>query len=79
MVTRPKLEMSLAQVAFEGAREAGSDEKSPQNFRMAEIYYLKARASYKKKYFSKAKEYADLSRRYSEKAELDSLLISNFK
>ena len=67
--TRPKLEMSLAQVAFMAAKEAQADIKAPGLFRKAEYYYLKAKSSYKRKYFNKAQQYALLSKKYSEKAE----------
>lgn len=71
--TRPKLEMSLAAAAFMAAKEAKADEKSPEEFRKAEIYYLKAKSSYKRKYFNKAKQYAILSRNFSEKAEFTAI------
>lgn len=67
--TRPKQEMSLAQAAFLAAKEAKSEIHAPQLFRKAEIYYLKAKSAYKRKYFNKAKQYATLSKRFSEKAE----------
>ena len=67
--TRPKLEMSLAQVAFMAAKEAQADVKAPGLFRKAEYYYLKAKSSYKRKYFNKAQQYALLSKKYSERAE----------
>ena len=67
--TRPKLEMRLAQTAFLAAKEAKSQTLAPGLFRKAEFYYLKAKSSYKRKYFNKAKQYAVLSQRFSEKAE----------
>ena len=67
--TRPKLEMSLAQTAFMAAKEAQADIKAPGLFRKAEYYYLKAKSSYKRKYFNKAQQYALLSKKYSERAE----------
>ncbi len=66
---RPKLEMTYAQMAFMAAREAEADKKSPTLFRKAEFYYLKAKSAYKRKYFNKAKQYAILSKNYSERAE----------
>ncbi len=69
--TRPKVEMSLAQAAFMAAKESGADVKSSTLFRKAEDYYLKAKSAYRRKYFNKAKEYALLSKQYSEKAEYD--------
>lgn len=67
--TRPKLEMSLAQAAFLAAKEVKADAKAPGLFRKAEFYYLKAKSSYRRKYFNKAKQYAILSQKFSEKAE----------
>jgi len=67
--TRPKLEMRLAQTAFISARDAKAQTLAPGLFRKAEFYYLKAKSSYKRKYFNKAKQYAVLSKRFSEKAE----------
>ncbi len=67
--TRPKLEMSIAQTAFLAAREAQADIKAPGLYRKAEYYYLKAKSSYKRKYFNKAQQYALLSKKYSERAE----------
>jgi hypothetical protein len=67
--TRPKIEMSLAQSAFIAAKEAGADVHASNLFRNAEDNYLKAKSAYRRKYFNKAKEYALLSKQYSEKAE----------
>ncbi len=67
--TRPKMEMSVAQAAFLAAKEAGADSKAPGVYRKAEFYYLKAKSAYKRKYFNKALQYANLSKKYSERAE----------
>jgi stalled ribosome alternative rescue factor ArfA len=67
--TRPKVEMSLAQAAFLAAKEAGADVHASNLFRQAEDYYLKAKSSYRRKYFNKAKEYALMSKKFSEQAE----------
>ena len=67
--TRPKVEMSLAQAAFLAAKESGADVHASSLFRNAEDYYLKAKSAYRRKYFTKAKEYALLSKKYSEQAE----------
>ncbi|MFW5887813.1 MAG: DUF4398 domain-containing protein [Bacteriovoracia bacterium] len=71
--TRPELEMSLAAAAFMAAREAKADVMSPNLYRKAEVLFLKAKSSYRKKYFNKAKEYAILSKRYAEKAEFKAI------
>ena len=65
--TRPKLEMSMAQTAFMAAKDAQADVKAPGLYRKAEYYYLKAKSSYKRKYFNKAQQYALLSKKYSER------------
>lgn len=67
--TRPKLEMSLAQAAFLAAKKAKADIHAAEDFGKAEKYYIKAKSSYKRKYFNKAKQYATLSQKFSEKAE----------
>jgi len=67
--TRPKLEMRLAQTAFLAAKESKAQTLAPGLFRKAEFYYLKAKSSYKRKYFNKAKQYAILSQKFAEKAE----------
>jgi hypothetical protein len=67
--SRPKYEMSLAQSAFVAAKAAKADEKSKTNFRKAELYYLKAKSAYRRKYFNKALQYAELSKKFSELAE----------
>ncbi len=67
--TRPKLEMAIAQTAFLSAKTANAQTLAPGLFRKAEFYYLKAKSSYRRKYFNKAKQYAVLSKKFSEQAE----------
>lgn len=67
--TRPKLEMSLAAASYLAAKQAKADIHSADLFRKAELYYLKAKSAYKRKYFNKAKSYATLCKKFSEKAE----------
>ena len=71
--TRPKLEMVMAQTAFVAARDATAQTLSPELFRRAEFYYLKAKSSYRQKAFNKAKQYALLSRQFAERAEYASI------
>lgn len=71
--TRPKIEMSYAQAAFIAAKEAGADVHASSLYRKAEDYYLKAKSAYRRKYFNKAKEYAVLSKKYSEQAEYSAI------
>ena len=66
---KPKLEMSLAAEAFVAAKKANAASLAPHRFRKAEFYYLKAKSSYKRKYFNKAKQYAIMSLKLSEEAE----------
>ena len=67
--TRPKLEMALAQTAFLAAKDSNAMTLAPGLYRKAEYYYLKAKSSYRRKYFNKAKQYAVLSKKFSEQAE----------
>ncbi len=67
--TRPKLEMVMAQTAYMAARQANAQGLAPEFFRRAEFYYLKAKTTYRQKFFNKAKQYALLSRQFAERAE----------
>lgn len=71
--TRPKLEMSLAAEALIAAKYTKSDQIVPAIYRKAEFYYLKAKSSYRRKYFNKAQQYAILSKKFSEKAEYEAI------
>ena len=71
--TRPKLEMNFAAEAISAARKANAEIISSTLYRKAEFYYLRAKASYRRKNFSKAKQYALLSTKFSEKAEFDAI------
>ena len=71
ITTRPKKEMSFAAAAFKAAKTAKAQTISPSLYRKAEYYYLRAKASYRRKYFDKAKQYAELSIKFSELAEFD--------
>lgn len=69
--TRPKQEMSYAQSAFLAAKEAKAEVHASSLYRKAELYYLKAKSAYRRKYFAKAKSYAELSQKFSEQAEFE--------
>ena len=69
-VTRPTKEMSFAASAFIAAKSAQAQKHSPNLYRKAEFYYLKAKSAYKRKYFNKAKQYARLCQKFAEKAEV---------
>lgn len=71
--TRPKLEMSYAQAAFLAAKQAKAEVYASSLYRKAEIYYLKAKSAYRRKYFNKAKSYATLCQKFSEQAEFESI------
>ena len=71
--TRPKLDMSYAQAAFLAAKEAKAEIYSSNTFRKAEIYYLKAKSAYRRKYFNKAKSYALLCKKFAEQAEYEAV------
>jgi hypothetical protein len=71
--TRPKQEMSYAQAAFLAAKEAKAEIYASSTFRKAEIYYLKAKSAYRRKYFNKAKSYAELCQKFSEQAEYEAI------
>ena len=71
--TRPKLEMNIAAEAISAARKSNSPILSSALYRKAEFYYLRAKASYRRKNFSKAKQYALLSKKFSEEAEFDAI------
>ena len=72
-MSRPKMEMELASTAFLAAKEVNGSILSPNNFRKAEVFFLKAKSAYKKKYFAQAKKYALLSKEYSELAEYEAI------
>ena len=65
--------MSFAAEAISAARKANAPILSSTLYRKAEFYYLRAKASYLRKNFSKAKQYAVLSKRFSEEAEFDAI------
>ena len=67
--TRPKLEMSLAASAFIAAKSAKAETLASGPYRKAEYYFLKAKSAYRRKYFNKAKQYANISQQFSEQAE----------
>ena len=62
--------MSLAAAAFLAAKNAKAQTLAPGLYRKAEYYYLKAKSSYKRKYFNKSRQYAILPKIFSEQAEL---------
>ena len=77
--TRPKKEMSYAAAAFKAAILAKAQVMSPSYFRIADFYFLKALACYRRKYFDKAKQYAELSIKFSEVAEFNANKKATFE
>lgn len=71
--TRPKVDMSYAQAAFLAAKEAKAEVYASNLYRKAEIYYLKAKSAYRRKYFNKAKNYATLCKKFAEQAEYEAV------
>ncbi len=69
VASRPKEDMSLAAAAFLALKKVKAQTLAPNLYRKAEVYYLKAKSAYRRKYFNKAKQYARLSRKLSEQAE----------
>lgn len=71
--SRPKEELALATAAFISAREANAHISAPDLYRKAEYYLIKARETYRKKFFDQAKDYALLAKKFAEDAEFISL------
>jgi hypothetical protein len=67
--------MSDTQAAIRAAREVQADTLSPEFFRQANEWFLKARSEYKFKNFSLAKEHAAKARRFAEQAEFEAIRI----
>ena len=65
--------MSDTASALRAAREAQSENLSPELYRQANDWWLKARQEYKFKNFSLASEFAERARSYAEQAEFNSL------
>ena len=65
--------MSLAASAFIAAKNSEAATYASGLYKKAELYYLKAKSSYRRKYFNKAKQYAVLSKKFSERAEFLSI------
>jgi hypothetical protein len=67
--TRPKEEMSMAAAAILAAKRARAEIRAPAEYRKAEFYFLKSKSYYKRKFFNKAKQFAQISQKFSEQAE----------
>lgn len=73
--TPPKEEYVLSLTALENARKAESNKLAPKLLYRADLFYEKALNLYEERNYSKAKEYFDKSRYYSENAELKARII----
>lgn len=73
LVTRPSQEMYNMGVAIRAAKEVGADTLAPELFRMASEKGLEARREFRVKNFKEAKELAEKSRIYAERAEFESI------
>ena len=67
-----KTKITFLTAAFIAAKDSGAAQTVPNLYRKAEYFYLKAKSAYRRKYFNKAQQYANISREYSEKAEFAS-------
>jgi hypothetical protein len=70
---RPAQEMSNMDVAIKAAKEVGADVLAPELYRLSLERGQQARKEYRFKNFKQAKELADESRIYAEKAEFESI------
>ncbi len=61
------------EVAIKAAREVGAEISAPELFRVAVEAEVNAQREYKLKNFKEAKEFADKSRTYAERAEFESI------
>lgn len=71
--TRPVQLMSDTASALRAAKEVQADTLSPDLFRQANEWFVKARNEYKFKNFALAEQYAKKAKRYAEDAEFDSI------
>lgn len=71
--TRPVQEMSDTTAALRAAKEVQADTLAPELYRQANEWFFKARADYKLKNFSFAKEYALRARKFAEQAEFEAI------
>lgn len=71
--TRPSQEMLNMEVAIRAAKEVSGDVLAPELYRLSTETALSARREYRLKNFKEAKEFANQSRIYAEKAEFESI------
>lgn len=73
-VTRPVEDLVLADVALRAAQKVKADALSPDSFRKAENFFLRAKKDYAEGYFESCKKYATDARVMAEQAEYKALL-----
>lgn len=66
--------MALADVALKSAQKAKADVLSPDVYRRAENYYLRAKKDFTEGYFDSCRKFANEARLLAEQAEYQSLL-----
>ena len=71
--TRPVQDMSDTSAALKAAREAQADTLSPELYRNANEWWLRARNEYRYKNFHLASEFANKAKSFAEQAEFDSI------
>jgi hypothetical protein len=73
VATRPVQEMSDANAALKAAVEVQADTLAPELYRQAREWFFKARQEYQLKNFYEAKDLAERSRRFAERAEFEAI------
>lgn len=67
--SRPVRELILSDVALRAAQKEKADALSPDDFRKAENYYLRAKKDFAEGYYDASRKHADQARILAEKAE----------
>lgn len=74
---RPIEELILADVAVRSAQKVKADALSPDMFRKAENYYLRAKKDFADGYYDTCRKYANDARLLAEQAEYKALMKQN--
>jgi len=74
---RPVEELILADVAVRSAQKVKADALSPDLFRKAENYFLRAKKDFSEGYYESCRKYADDARLLAEQAEYKALVKQN--
>jgi len=73
-VSRPVEDLVLADVALRAAQKVKADALSPDAYRKAENFFLRAKKDYAEGYFESCKKFANDARQMAEQAEYKALL-----